>query len=486
VLRPETQRLLTRSLPKPSEAVRIGWLAVGAALLGYLFVYGLGTWGYMDARAGRAVYFPLCAGLGTVGLLGWAAGAFDGPLMARARKALVALLCVVGWCGLQTIPIPNAIVTIINPAWGPVLASMERTGLEVPTRIPLALSPERAADGWHLLLAATAAFAGMLAMAARGGWRFLAGVVMLLAIAEGLLGLGNFLAQPGSRAYGGIYNPNHHAALTLCGLPVAIAMLWNRHERLRETLGEGLFSGRDVGLLGVGAVAAASAGWVASASRGSLVFGAPFLLLWTLYEWRLLRRAEAAEFGEDQPTRWMESLLLGLVMIPTVAIVALLAGGDQFIARVDGSKSELFSDAGRVAQSLATLSGWAETNWMGLGIGGTEAAISRFLDMPLVYSPIHTHCDWLQFSAEVGLPGLLLLAAALIPLGRSFLPAHRLLTTCDPADARIRRAAAAGLATLLGHALVDFHLRIPLIAIAALLLLALALVPPPAPDSETD
>jgi hypothetical protein len=81
---------------------------------------------------------------------------------------------------------------------------------------------------------------------------------------------------------------------------------------------------------------------------------------------------------------------------------------------------------------------------------------------------------------------LLLLAAALIPLGRSFLPAHRLLTTCDPADARIRRAAAAGLATLLGHALVDFHLRIPLIAIAALLLLALALVPPPAPDSETD
>jgi hypothetical protein len=53
------------------------------------------------------------------------------------------------------------------------------------------------------------------------------------------------------------------------------------------------------------------------------------------------------------------------------------------------------------------------------------------------------------------------------------------------ANGRIRRAAIAGLASLLLHAFVDFHLRIPLITMMALLLTAIILTPTSFAEAES-
>lgn len=112
---------------------------------------------------------------------------------------------------------------------------------------------------------------------------------------------------------------------------------------------------------------------------------------------------------------------------------------------------------------------------MGVGLGGAEYSISRFLEgQPARKVAIFSHNDWVQGLVELGLAG----AAIALCIGALHAAALRRAWAAELRSAgwealAVRRAALAGLAALLAHAFVEFHLRMPAIGLQAAALLAL-------------
>ena len=115
-----------------------------------------------------------------------------------------------------------------------------------------------------------------------------------------------------------------------------------------------------------------------------------------------------------------------------------------------------------------------ETPLFGLGLGGAEAALTRFVDQPAVLAPIWSHNDYVQLVAELGLPVTSLLLGALVVFLVSFYKDIRQRRRdFDPSERVLQRAALLGVLTAALHAFVDFHLRVPLIGFTFLILVAL-------------
>jgi O-antigen ligase len=305
----------------------------------------------------------------------------------------------------------------------------------------------------------------------------LALLIALLAVTEGMMGLVMMALHGAGRAYGGVYNPNHHAALVLAGLPLAVALLWNRHERRLLVDGEGLLGGRDIGLMALGFVLAATAGWLGALSRGSILLGAPIVLAWLVWEW--WRSNDPEDLAVE---RWRGPVLSGVVVI-MIAGMALggfggrLSGGDAEGAAAASSRPEL---------ARATLVGLSETRFMGLGLHGAEYAINRHVNFSTRFVPIYTHNDWVQFLAEVGIPGFLILLVCATPAARFAWSNRRMPRRMGLREGRLRRAAMAGLGATVAHGFVDFHLRIPLITMTAVALVVLILSPLDADEWEPE
>ena len=114
------------------------------------------------------------------------------------------------------------------------------------------------------------------------------------------------------------------------------------------------------------------------------------------------------------------------------------------------------------------LAAWQAHIAWGIGPGAFSAVFPYY--QSAVYqnhSILHAHCEPIQFVVEFGLAGGLwvLLAAGLAFSARN---ATRVPTGAVPPFAELeRRAFALGLLACLGHSLIDFPLRIPLIAVMA-------------------
>jgi O-antigen ligase len=125
-----------------------------------------------------------------------------------------------------------------------------------------------------------------------------------------------------------------------------------------------------------------------------------------------------------------------------------------------------------------TLRALAVEPWSGLGLRGTEAALTRYAEWPMTTNPIWAHNDYVQALAELGVPAALLVACL---AGMALLCGARELRRATRAERwsrdLLRRAAAAGALTALAHAAADFHLRIPLAGFVCLGLIALAVTP---------
>ena len=158
--------------------------------------------------------------------------------------------------------------------------------------------------------------------------------------------------------------------------------------------------------------------------------------------------------------------LFGLGLAVLLVVVLLLGAGETW-RRIDreGSQAAL----SRVEIYSAVVDGIAERPWLGHGYGSFESAFPQFRGPELLSAAVvdKAHNSYLEFAFEAGLPatGVMLLMLAAI------------LRQCYRGIAHHRRAASpqrcAIAATVLvgSHALVDFSVQIPAVAIlfAALL-----------------
>lgn len=127
---------------------------------------------------------------------------------------------------------------------------------------------------------------------------------------------------------------------------------------------------------------------------------------------------------------------------------------------------------GRLGIWADTLALIRQSPVVGIGLGTLGVAITPVQTVYLDKVIDHAHNDYLEFAAELGLPGALLLFAALFwVLGRTVGAIYRPGRGFPKAAAT---GAAGGLAAILTHSLADFNLHIPANALVFAVLLGVA------------
>jgi O-antigen ligase len=174
--------------------------------------------------------------------------------------------------------------------------------------------------------------------------------------------------------------------------------------------------------------------------------------------------------------RRRDPLPAALVLLVVAACVAAVAWVG--VAPVVSHFEELSRDdpiargtEGRLALWKDTLEIIRERPWTGAGLGSFEFAFTRVQSHELAYTVEHAHNDYLEFSAELGIP-----AASLLFLAFFFLAARTLQTSLRARSGRTRALALgilAGTSALLVHSLADFNLHIPANALVFSVLLGM-------------
>jgi O-antigen ligase len=169
----------------------------------------------------------------------------------------------------------------------------------------------------------------------------------------------------------------------------------------------------------------------------------------------------------------LPTALILLVVAACVAAVAWVG-----VAPVVSHFEELSHDdpiaqgtEGRMALWKDTVEIIRERPWTGAGLGSFEFAFTRVQSHELAYTVEHAHNDYLEFSAELGIP-----AAALLFLTIFFLAAQTLRTSLRARSSRTRALALgilAGTSALLVHSFADFNLHIPANALVFSVLLGM-------------
>lgn len=444
---------------------------VGFALVVLIMMGAVLFRGYVYDDPVRGGAWCLCALFGVWAVSSWYRGAWNASDSAPALWiiALMLLMAILG--GLHLVPIPSPWATALSPVWRGIRDSMQSIGLELPARVPLATGVDSGLRSLNQLVASTAFFAGACAVASRRlGSLLLVLMVAGLSLFEGILGLGLFAFGGLSRSAGIIYNPNHHAAAVIMGLPLAATLVLGlRRSHWSRSTSDHTVRDRIV-LLSV-LVLVAALGWLISFSRGSLVCGLGALTVWWVIElradWRVHSRGEHNSF-----IHWLESLPKLPLLLPLTGILLLLC--TSFFPGIGARLSEQRHLQGRTDIWLATFQGLRESNYLGMGPGGAEHAINRFTTtQPTRYAPVWSHNDYVQVIAELGLPFLVLAAILIVGFVRSWLKMQRgLARRYDWHERLLRRAGLVGALITLMHAAFDFHLRIPLIGFQFLLLAA--------------
>jgi O-antigen ligase len=455
------------------------------ALFSLLLAGGLFSRGYVAVDFWRAFAWGLAALLGIWCAALWAAGEWQ-PTRRRPGFWLALLFAwLLLWTGLQQLPLPSGLTLFVSGTWRTVAGYWESLGEPVPDMLPLATAPWKARHGWDQLLATACVSLAACCLARHGrGRRFLLGAVAVLALLEGWnAALDLVIGREGARARGFLFNPNHSAAVISMGLPIAF-VAWSRMRRRRtdhhhlhghgarhDTNWDGVQAADRSGLLGF-VLGIAALGWLATLSRASFALAIGVGLA------ALLARARSSDGDVDQAGEHplmrragSSALAVAVLTLAVLAVPLLDALGLRYGAAPDAL------EGGRFAAWAAALRGLAEAPLAGLGLGGAEFAMQRFmLGAALRTTPIWCHNDYLQLLVELGIPatlvtvGLTLAVLRTLTNSRRMAKLQRLATDERPYDA----AVLFGLAMIAGHSAVDFPVRIPLAGFQAVMLLPLA------------
>lgn len=315
-------------------------------------------------------------------------------------------------------------------------------------------------DGSWLALGLALAVAGAYVLAYRLSEHQVVGLQVAATLAAAAMALA-VLAQrlepipfPVYARTGIFVNENHFAAFANLIWPVVLATACRMHLR---TVQQGRVSGPAGVVLLAGALLAAAV--VLSRSRAGVAVLA--LELMAAVAWcRVLLRAHP--FAGLPNSAFAKGL--GCLAIGFAAWLALAAFAREW-QQVAAIRGEWSFRAGILKDALTAW--WAQPVW---GTGpGTFAAVFPYYQSPAFqgHAVMHAHCEPIQFLSEFGIAGGLWVALGVGGL-LSANGGNRTHFNRIPVFAELeRRAFALGLAACALHALIDFPLRIPLIALVA-------------------
>jgi O-antigen ligase len=253
-------------------------------------------------------------------------------------------------------------------------------------------------------------------------------------IAYGLFPTGyhNFVMGP-------IVYHTHFAAFIETILPVALSLTFNE-------------PGHHYTYLGISAVLLAAV--VVSASRGGLIiaFAEVLVVLVLLHQ--------------QEPKSSKRLSLRALVLVSVTAVLTLIVG---FATASERFYSEALT-LGRLQFAVSTLHMIAARPWIGWGLGSWPSVYPAFATFDPGVLVNQAHSDWLQWTAEGGLPvGLVMLSLAVW----SFKPA-------------IRSIWGIGVIAVLVHAAFDYPFSRPAIGAWPILILAMAAITQHARNPRAD
>jgi len=412
----------------------------------------------------------LCLAVGVLLVLWALARSLDrgGPSRLGARcyawpaAAMAALLA---WFALQAATgLPAA---LHHPAWAWAGAQL---GVDLPGHI--SSDPQATLTATMRLTA----YAGVFFLAMhlgreRGQARILLISVAVAAVAYAIYGLA--ISYSGSNtilwyerwAYAGsltssFVNRNSFATYAGCGLVVAFALLARAVARARDD--ENMPHGRsDLVLerlvartwLPAIAVIVLTAALLASHSRAGLAATAVGLVVMAMLALK------------GQGGRGRRYWLLAAALLAAVVAV----GEGTVFQRIESGGMDALGN--RLLLYRDVVAGIAERPWLGHGYGAFETAFERFRSPPLLDAGVidKAHNSYLEFAFEAGLPALALLLVLLASIVKRCLRGLAVRRRNH-----IYPLVAVAAASLVGvHALVDFSLQIPAVAVQFALLLGL-------------
>jgi len=370
----------------------------------------------------------------------------------RANRATVVLTLLLGWMLLQLVPLPPSLVALFSPyRYHALQAARAALGQDARVWMPLSVAPAATLEGLSFVVPAMAAFlaAGRMARWWAGRMWLLAAPVLVLAWLEAVLGLVQFffmrMAGPDVASVTGTYvNRDHFAGLLEMAFPLAVMGALST----RDPLARIPAALRTSAMLAV--AACLLMGIILSLSRmgvvSTLAAAAGVLV--------------ALSFSLPRRRRWfwlvpIAAPLLILVSLSTRELVLRFA---DLTATQEISKDE------RVQIWTDTLHVIAAYRWTGCGLGAYERGMYQFKTVAPTNTVDYAHNDYLQMAAELGIPGMLLLAAlALWVLG------HTLRVVIFMRGSPNWHLACGLLGAFLAiavHSLADFNLYVPANALA--------------------
>lgn len=242
---------------------------------------------------------------------------------------------------------------------------------------------------------------------------------------------------------------NHFAAFANLLLPVALCL--GERWRIRAFQGGKISSPAGLFFCATGLMGAAVA---LSGSRAGLLIACLISGIWLLLQGRLYRRNPQIAFPHSRKVMRGVIVAVVFVLVPALIWVA------SQLRQVD----EELSFRGRVLADTVTM--WLDNPVWGTGPGTFAATFPYYQSLPVdEYFFRHAHCEPLQFLAEYGLLGSLVLIA-----GAALILFSRRPSLVDFSDGpTFRELEGAGLwLALVGialHGLIDFPFRHPLIAL---------------------
>ena len=390
----------------------------------------------------RYVPLNLLEWLGLAVFLGWALNALlnaNEPHRSslgtgKRRWALMALIALPAWIALlQLIPLPSgtgwhALSKVPQATWASALA-----GIPIAALFLSALAVDsRALKVLVRFWVAVAVFQGALGVLQLGGFEVL-----------------NFGGPKTTGVVGTFANRNHFASFIAMAIPLAMLSL----KPHRPDPGKaGAVSWPAVAMLFV-----LVAGLFASLSRAGLVLG---LTAAMATGWMLWRPTQQKNHGSSS---WLRAL------VPLLVLLALAAGGLDWLSRFDASQLEL---SARVRE-INRLSAWAaaQANWpMGSGLGTLSSVFPTYQAAEIPQLVDHAHNDYVEWLLEMGI----FFPIAVLILGTVAGPrlAQWAKSTISPSKQnKLALACAMGLLAVSLHAWVDFPLHIPANAMLAAFLL---------------
>jgi tetratricopeptide (TPR) repeat protein/O-antigen ligase len=373
-----------------------------------------------------------------------AAATFADAAPAGGQAAVPPLLAGLGLAvaitALQLVPLPSALVRFLSPGaaelFDTVLAPL---GL-YPSARPLAVDVLATSRelGAVTAIAAAAAAAVVLGRSERSA-RMVVRIVGLAGAAAVLvvLGTAGLGAGPLLEPRLPFVNPNHLAAFLALATWPALGFALTRHAGAR-TLWIIAFA-----LCGLGTFLTLSRAGIAAFFVGAGAFAA-----------LLARRTDSRDGAVRSWRHVAVPAAVGLVLV-----VASSVAMDRVLAELR-TVAQAGSDARSTVWSGA-LEVIGRHPLSGLGRGGFETAFPRFRLDPERNTYSHVENDWLQLVVDLGIPGGLLVAAALLWTWWSAARRRDL--------SRVEIGALAGLAALGAHAAFDFPSAVPGVAIPAAL-----------------